>query len=47
MNGHIALRTGLVDYAAPAPNGLFWSLINPFIGDSAETPSTIKGAGSK
>ena len=46
-DGYIAMRIGLVDYAAPAPNGLFWSLVNPFIGHSAETPTSIKGAGSK
>lgn len=45
-DGHIAMRIGLVDYAAPAPNGLFWSLVNPFIGHSAKTPASIKGAGS-
>src|SRR5690606_4490173 len=45
-DGHIAMRIGLVDYAAPAPNGLFWSLVNPFIGHSAKTPTSIKGAGS-
>lgn len=45
-DGHIAMRIGLVDYAAPTPNGLFWSLVNPFIGHSAKTPTSIKGAGS-
>lgn len=46
--GHIAMRIGLADYPAPAPNGLGWSLVNPFIDHSGEAPSsTIRGAGSE
>lgn len=29
-DGHIAMRLGLADYPAPLPDGLGWSLINPF-----------------
>ena len=47
-DGHEAMRIGLADYPAPAPEGLGWSLINPFSGQILVAPLPTKpGAGSE
>lgn len=47
-DGHEAMRIGLADYPAPAPEGLGWSLINPFSGQILGAPLPTKpGAGSE
>ncbi|MEQ8326280.1 sterol desaturase family protein [Parvibaculum sp.] len=46
--GQEAMRIGLADYPAPAPEGLGWSLVNPFSAHARGTPLPAKqSAGSE
>lgn len=46
--GQEAMRVGLADYPAPAPEGLGWSLVNPFSDHSRGAPLPAKkSAGSE